>query len=236
MKKMFIIFSIVLLTILLAGCKSIDYNEVYLNDEIQFTSVYSQQEMHEIIKEAMTSYTKTQRVEIYSSYKNDKTSQKSITKYDIGKQKLIFESTLEAFNDILEKKIYVYDSYMYEYNNNNGDITKQKFKLFLNDVPFERIVVPYIPYMSYEFIFQDHIQSYGSYKCGIDQYNNTVLIFEPDKELPAMALYCKVLVIKDGLPLFYVYYHYGLEYVCEFKYKSISLKMPKLEGYEQVNE
>ena len=115
-------------------------------------------------------------------------------------------------------------------------ITKQKFKLFLNDVPFERMVVPYIPYMSYEFIFQDHIQSYGSYKCGKDQYNNTVLIFEPDKELPAMALYCKVLVIKDGLPLFYVYYHYGIEYVCEFKYKSISLKMPKLEGYEQVNE
>lgn len=243
MKKTLIIISVIVLTLFFTGCKCVNYKELYYNDEIEIIDAIEEKEIQEKVKLALDNLKNQNKLELHTYMENDGTSFESILKYDKAKQELIYESKTTE-NDIVnyELKVYIVDGYRYEYfksrktSEEDWQEKKEKFKLYLENVSFETIIVPYFVRISYDLIFNDHIIQFGHYEYGMDNYGNTVLLFNQEKELPTFINYCQTLVIEKNMITFYTYQWSSSFEVCEFKYKNVDISFPKLEGYEYIGE
>lgn len=238
MKKIYNIIFITILIVFFTGCKSVDYKEMYLNEEIQIKQELEVVEVEQQVEQVLEKFYNLNKVEIRQSTNKDGISMNTLLMYDKEKEIILYEMTYINENKTIENYTlcnYVKDGYMYEYLKDNDEEVKQKYKLFIEDNTFDRVLHSFLPYMLSEIIFQEQMKQYGTYNYGIDNYKNLVLLFDETNELPVMSRCCHALVIEDEKPVLYVYEYLDITEIYEFNYKNIKIKMPNLDDYIDIN-
>ena len=229
MKKIVIVFIFFLFTILMTGCKKADYKELWKNQEIEIVNAITEEEICDAITKAQN-YLKNVdvlQVNIYSS--NEFTEITQTLKYDKEQEILSYEYKQIYYDDskYYEGSIYYIDGISYNYQKTN--LSESKFK---KEQDMQSIINNVLRGFSVEYIFREDALSYGSYNYGIDNYKNTVVVFEQEQTFPQMFQCCCALVIDGEQPIFFCNYFYTTFNYYEYVYKGVKINIPDLEGYE----